>query len=240
MSIMVLKTNPALEFAAEYLQRKGFDVTDMPDDQVRHLLLPIPSFAAGSKYITPVLAALSKSVIISGGNLDHLVLDAYHTVDFLKDPYYLAHNAAITAECAIRLVKKNWRDLPVLILGWGRIGKCLGKALGELGANVAIAARKETDLAIIQALGANSVPIDDITSDLGRYSVIFNTVPEMILPELNCHPDCIAVELASKPGMAGREILSARGLPGKYAPEASGELIAKTFIRLSLGKEETL
>lgn len=240
MSIMVLRSNSALEYAAEKFSSMGLTVTDTPSEDVRHLLLPVPSFSGGSKYITPILAQLPKSVIVSGGNLAHLVLENYRTVDFLKDPYYLASNAAITAKCAVGLVEKDWSNLPVLILGWGRIGKCLGQILRQTGADVTIAARKDTDLAMIRALGMDSVPISEVSDMLTHYRVIYNTVPEMILPDMVCHPDCVAVELASKPGMSGGNIISARGLPGKYAPEASGKLIADTFVRLSLRKEDIL
>lgn len=240
MSILVLRTNPALECAANYLKNRDFPVVDAPGEDVQHLLLPVPSFSGGSKYITPILANLPRSVTVSGGNLRHPVLEGYRQVDFLQDPYYLAHNAAITAECAIGLAQQDWRALPVLVLGWGRIGKCLGQKLRQLGADVTISARKEADLAMIQALGMQSVPVDRISDTLPRYRVIFNTVPEMLLPDMVCHPDCVALELASKPGMSGGNIISARGLPGKYAPEKSGQLIAETFIRLSFGKEDIL
>lgn len=239
MSILCIRSSPALEYAADYLASVGLNVTDSPGEEVRHLLLPVPSFLGGSKYITPILAQIPKSVTVSGGNLNHPALYGYQTVDFLQDPYYLADNAAITARCAAGLVKKDWADCPVLILGWGRIGKCLGKLLTGEGADVTIAARKDADLAMIHALGYHSVPISEVRQGLPHYRAIFNTVPEMILPDMNCRPDCVAVELASKPGMFGGSILSARGLPGKYAPEESGRLIAETFIRLSLKKEET-
>ena len=160
-------------------------------------------------------------------------------VDFLKDPFYLADNAAITAECAVRLLGEQLPDLfncRILILGWGRIGKCLGKLLQQIGANVTIAARKESDLAMIHALGYQAAPIWDIHQEVRCYDAILNTVPAMILPDLQF--DGVAIELASKPGMNGTNIISARGLPGKMAPEKSGELIARTFIRLALSREE--
>ncbi|MBO5129085.1 MAG: hypothetical protein J6B95_01905 [Oscillospiraceae bacterium] len=240
MSILVLKTNAAMEYAAKYLKKADLNITDVPDYDVEHLLLSIPSFAGGSRYITPILASLPHSATVSGGNLDHPAVESYRRIDFLRDPYYLATNAAITADCAIALANRQWQELPVLILGWGRIGKCLGQKLSRLGADVTIAARKDADLAMIRALGANSIPVDNASSCLMKYRAIFNTVPEMILPDFVCHKDCIALELASKPGMAGDGIISARGLPGKYAPEASGKLIAQTFVRLALGREDTL
>ena len=240
MSIMVLRSNPALDYAAQALTSMGLNVTDAPCEDVNHLLLPVPSFSGGSKYITPILAQIPKSITVSGGNLDHLVLENYRTVDFLKDPYYLASNAAITARCAAGLVEKDFHKLPVLILGWGRIGKCLGQILRQAGADVTIAARRDADLAMIRALGMHCVSVGQVADTLMHYRVIYNTVPEMILPDIVCHPDCVPVELASKPGMSGCNIISGRGLPGKYAPEQSGKLIAETFVRLSLRREDIL
>ena len=240
MSIMVLQSNAAMVFTAQKLRSIGLSVTDQPNTDVDHLLLPVPSFPGGSKYITPVLESLPPDVTISGGNLDHPAVSGYKTIDFLQDPLYLAKNAAITADCALSLVKREWTDLPVLVLGWGRIGKCLGQKLQSLNADVTIAARKAEDLAIIQALGAKSISIDAVFANIMEYQIIFNTIPQMVLPNLQFHPNCIAIELASTPGMSGDKIISARGLPGKYAPERSGALIAETFARLTLRKEDTL
>ena len=240
MSILVPSLSPALDYAAKYLKQYDLDVTDVPDYDVSHLLLPVPSFPSGSRYITPILAALPRRVVITGGNLDHPAVTGYRTIDFLADPYYLAANAAITARCALNLVPVLWKDLPVLVIGWGRIGKCLGQILRQAGADVTIAARKDADLAMIQALGGHSLSVENLADNLLPYRVIFNTVPEMVLPEMVCHPDCIPVELASKPGMSGEGIINGRGLPGKYAPAESGKLIADTFIRLALKKEDTI
>lgn len=240
MSILVLQTNAAMEYAAKFLKKLDLNITDVPDYDVEHLLLPVPSFAGGSRYITPILAALPHSATVSGGNLQHPAVENYRCIDFLQDPYYLSANAAITADCAIRLANRQWQDLPVLILGWGRIGKCLGQKLARLGADVTIAARKDGDLAMIRALGSKSIPVDKVSGTVKQFRAVFNTVPEMILPDFVCPDNCVALELASKPGIAGDGIISARRLPGKYAPEASGKLIAQTFLRLALGREDTL
>ena len=47
-----------------------------------------------------------------------------------------------------------------------------------------------------------------------------------------CFGNALKIDLASKPGIGGSDVIWARGLPGKDAPESSGELIAKTIIRL--------
>lgn len=226
--------NEAIRYAAMQLSDLGLNVTYTPAPDVTHLLLPIPSFRNGTQYLAHLLNDLSDDVIITGGNLQTPLLDHYRTVDLLQDPYYLADNAAITAKCALLIVEEKI-ELPgtrVLVLGWGRIGKCLGKLLQAKGADVTIAARKDSDLAMIHALGYRPLQIQSVDKHLQDYQVILNTVPAMILPEMITAPDCVILELASKPGMIGPNIISALGLPGKMAPAESGQLIADTFIRL--------
>lgn len=212
--------NMAVEYAAEYLKDAGIAVANSPEEAT-HLLLPVP---------TRSFDDLPEGVIIAGGNLH--CLPGYKTIDLLKDAEYLAENAAITARCAIRLIGKELKDLPVLVLGWGRIGKCLGKFLSEAGAKVTIAARKETDVAMIRALGYGGIFIDQAAAALMQFDAVLNTVPVMILPSVNCRSGCVLLELASRPGMAGNGIIRASGLPGKYAPKESGALIARRLLAL--------
>ena len=150
----------------------------------------------------------------------------------------MASNAAITADCALQvsaqLMTTTFADSPSLVLGWGRIGKCLGKLLRGVGSDVTIAARKETDRAMIRALGYRAVEFAQIKEMLPQCRLIFNTVPEMLLhkKELGLCRDCVKIDLASKPGMEGEDVVWARKLPGKYAPASSGKLIGQTIFRL--------
>lgn len=238
-------------YACTYLESAGLTVTDNLSQNMTHLLLDVPSFnAAGNlqdgSSIDVLLSQLKPDVIICGGNLNHPSLAGYQVIDLLQDHYYLAENAYITAECALEIgLSKSTiiiRQCPVLIIGWGRIGKCLAALLKALDAEVTVAARKETDRAMITALGYRAIDTGSIPEHLDSYRLIYNTAPEMILPRSvakNMHPDCIKIDLASKPGMDGEGIIWARGLPGIHRPESSGKLIADTLIRL-LSKEGTL
>ena len=172
------------------------------------------------------------------------MLEGYQTLDLLKDPCYLAENAAITADCALRIAANNlatiWNGCPALVIGWGRIGKFLAQQLKALGADVTVAARKETDRALIHAMGYQAEDTSNLYHQLFQYRVLFNTVPAPVLDRkqiLNCRPDCIKIDLASKPGIAGNDIIWARGLPGKDVPESAGLLIAETALRMMAGRE---
>ncbi len=242
----------ALRVAERSLCSQGFRTVDAPASDVTHLLLPVPSFQpdgliVGGGVLEHILADLPERVTVVGGKLHHPALRGYPTIDLLENSNYIAQNAAITADRAILIAGNNlpviFRDCPALVIGWGRIGKCLALQLQQLGARVCVAARKSADRAMAQALGMDSADPDGLKQDLGRFRVIFNTAPAMMLDEERvgyCRPDCLKIDLASQPGIAGKNVLWARALPGKDAPESSGLLIARTVADVLKGKEGAL
>lgn len=234
----------AMRFAEAVLKKKDLRLAPTPDKSVTHLCLGVPSFEPdgslkGGGRLEDILPLLSPEVIVCGGMLKHPQLDGYRTIDLLEDPGYVAENARITAHCAVSLAMEKlsvtlWR-CPVLVIGWGRIGKCLAQLLKSVGAIVTVAARKETDRAMLTALGYDAIDTKALGNSLARYRVIFNTAPVMVLPkeELHdCSDDCLKIELASCLGIESPDVIWARGLPNKDAPETSGELIARTILRL--------
>ena len=65
--------------------------------------------------------------------------------DYLKREELAVKNAAVTAEGAVCLAMEELPytidQTPVLVIGYGRIGRLLAKKLGALGAKVTVAAR---------------------------------------------------------------------------------------------------
>lgn len=219
--------NAALEHAASILRRSGVMFTESPQE-AEYLLYPAPT-----KLESLIEYSMDQTII--GGNLDFLN-ETVARLDLLKDPYYLAANAAITAEAALGIVLKELRcavtEANILILGWGRIGKCLTHQLHHLNANVTVYARSDADRAMLRALGYRYATREELTRYLPRYHCIVNTVPAAILSEeegRRMRPGCIRLELASGVNLPGSDILTAHGLPGKCKPDASGTLIAKTI-----------
>lgn len=242
---------PAGRFAYTYLQNMGLPITQSDSTDVGHLLLDIPSFGPQGQLrmggdVESLLRKLPEAGTVYGGNLNHPALSKYATVDFLQDPDYLAQNAWITAECALDVALPylpiTIRDCPVLILGWGRIGKCLGQLLKAIGAEVTIAARKAHDRAIARAMGYRAADIGKLSDILRHFRLIFNTVPSPVISRDQAkyfRKDCICIELASTDGIDFENVIIARGVPGIHMPESSGKLIAETFLRYYL-KEDML
>ncbi len=249
MTVFPFGRTQALPVAVRRLEACGAKIVGKPDVDVTHLLLPVPSFDAdgqvrGGGELEQILKLLPRDITVVGGYLTNSLLAGYDKVDLLQDEQYLAENAHLTAECAMRLVRNllpvQLRDVRILVIGWGRIGKCLGKLLQLAGARVSVAARRQTDRAMLAALGYEALSMDRMRASLSDYRVIFNTVPAPVLSREqmhSCRAECLKIDLASVSGMEGTDVIAARGLPGKDLPESSGVLIADTVMRLC-GKGE--
>ena len=238
MTVLCVTRTEAIRYAARFLSDRNIAVTEKCAPDVTHVLLPVPSFSGGDEYLAHLLTGLPDDVILCGGNLKSPLIEGYPCVDFLQDPFYLADNAALTAECTVKVLKQQFQTelegKDVLIIGWGRIGKCLCPMLKQEGSSVAVAARKASDLAMIHALGYECIPVSATAEQTKRFDMILNTVPALLFPQIETKDTCITMELASKPGMTGRKIYDGRGLPSKIAPMKSGKLIAETFLRLCI------
>lgn len=229
-------SSPALLHAITLLKEAGISFAERSDLNATHLLLPVPSFSpdgalSGGGLIETILPQLTKDITVIGGNLDHPMLHTHKKIDLLKDDLYLAENAAITAHCTIPYILNHvpfiLQDCPILIIGWGRIGKCLAQLLRNMDATVSVAARKSADRAILQAMGYAATSTDNLNT--APYKVIINTAPA---PVLQCNTDALYIDLASSPGITGANVIRALRLPGKDAPESSGQCIARSVLRL--------
>ncbi|MBR7178449.1 MAG: hypothetical protein IKD27_02880 [Oscillospiraceae bacterium] len=217
---------PALSAAARHLKGYGVTFTEAAED-AEYLLYPAPTKLE-------MLPECTMDHTVIGGGLDFLN-ERISRIDLFRDPGYLAANAAITAEAALGLILQALRreitQANILILGWGRIGKCLTHQLHHLNARVTVYARRESDRSLLRALGYRPISRSDMGKTLGRYHCIVNTVPAPVLTEdegRTIRPGCIRLELASGIRLPGNDVTVAHGLPGKCKPEASGALIART------------
>lgn len=210
------------QYAAGYLHEHRIPTISHPSPEITHLLLDVPS----REIPGGLLERLPEDVCVVGGNLE---LPDHRVIDLLKKEWYLAKNAAITAECALQVASERMEGVfsgaKVLVVGWGRIGKCLARLLKNIGAEVSVGARKEQDRAMAEALGYG-VCLPGLVPEGCR--MVFNTVPAPVMEQAG---NCLNIDLASHRGILGEDVIWARGLPGKYAPEASGQLIGEAFMR---------
>lgn len=234
---------PACLAAAKELERRGIDVADHITPEATHLLLDVPSFRSertlrsGADF-PQLMSKVPEGITLIGGRIPESVGEVHRVIDLLTDDTYQFENAAITAECALRVAAERisftLRGTPVLIVGWGRIGKHLAFLLKAYGSCVTILSRNPRHQAEAISFGMQAVSPAAISRHIHTFRIIFNTAPGMMVPrELSSQcPEALKIELASVPGIAGDDVVKANGLPGIMAPESAGKLMADTVLRL--------
>lgn len=208
--------------------------------------------------ISDVVDAMLPGSVLIGGLIPEAVLKqaeerSIPVYDYYRREEFAVRNAALTAEAAVALAMEMLTEsismMPVLVLGHGRIGRLLGAILKALDADVTVAARRFSDLAWIRSEGNTAVEFSRLNEEIGRFGVIFNTVPAMVLGReqlMLMNKNAIVIDLASEPcgtdfeaaaelGICARKAL---GLPGKFAPKTAGEIMKDTVLNILSEREE--
>ena len=198
--------------------------------------------------IREMMHVINAKVLIAGGiapEVYEMANDEYiEIIDIMKREELAVLNTIATAEGTIQVAIENTNKIihgsEILILGFGRIGKVLARKLAGLSAKVTCAARKDEDLAWIQAYGHKATNINSLGENLKLYDIIINTVPHIILNEERLKyikKDCLLIDLASNPGGIDKKAVKdnklkfvwALSLPGKVAPITTAEFIKDTI-----------
>jgi len=237
------------------------DTIKNANQDVEIVIGPIPFSSNGNTVNAPfsekeitireMMHVMNAKVLIAGGitpEVYNMANDEYiEIIDIMKREELAVLNTIATAEGTIQIAIESTNKIlhgsEVLILGFGRIGKVLARKLAGLSAKVTCAARKDEDLAWIQAYGHKATNINRIGDNLQQFDLIINTVPRMILTEeklQNVKQDCLLIDLASNPGGIDKKAVKDRmlkfvwalSLPGKVAPITSAEFIKDTIYNI--------
>ena len=227
----------------------GLLIFPLPVCRAGNLNLPLTDTDLSAEQLWP---RLRYSQLLLGGMTGELAARLMADYGLTLLDYYNREetqiaNAVPTAEGAIQLAMESTdrtiHGSQCLVAGCGRIGKLLAFRLRALGADVSVSARKYGDLAWIDACGCRGLRTENLLEELGRFDLIFNTVPALIFDD-DCFrkmkADCLLVDLASAPGGAdlaaarrvGRRAIFAPGLPGKTAPRTAAAAIRDSIYHI--------
>ena len=224
----------------------------------RTLHLPLSDTTIALEDLWPLLD--SRRQLICGGSISPAVLaqaarERLRLVDYFAREEVQIGNAVPTAEGAIQTameaMDRTLHGAEALVVGYGRIGRALARDLRGLGAQVSVSARRFRDLAWIEAEGYSPLHTERLSGELGRFDVIFNTVPALVLPRERleaCRASCVIVDVASDPGgvdFAAAEDLGipaiwARGLPGRVAPATAAAVLRDAVYHILQERRESL
>ncbi|MDD5923500.1 MAG: dipicolinate synthase subunit DpsA [Clostridia bacterium] len=189
----------------------------------------------------PVFCCISKSLTNVNEDFGKLNL-----IDYYEAPGFAEENAIPTANATMAiihtLISKPLVNVPVLIMGYGRIGKACAKACQADFCDVSVSVRSDKNDAEIKQAGYNKENSLNLMYP-DKYEIIINTVPHMLLDRdtlSKLNPNALIIDLASDKGgtdfafarQMNIQAILASGLPGKYYPEEAGKIIEKIIARL--------
>ncbi|WNF35409.1 dipicolinic acid synthetase subunit A [Bacillaceae bacterium IKA-2] len=161
------------------------------------------------------------------------------------------YNSIPTMEGTLMMMIQNTditiHDSKVVVLGFGRVGITVARALHALGANVKVAVIESSHLARIYEMGLQPIELAKLANEVDDIDVCVNTIPAQVLTAniLSKMPTrTLIIDLASKPGgtdfryaeKRGIKAMLAPGLPGIVAPKTAGRIIANVLSKLLVGK----
>lgn len=208
-------------------------------------------FSADRFYLLPRLPEKSPGVILLAGSvavsLKEEIAKRCRFVATGADEELALLNAIPTAEGAIReameLSPLTLHGSTALVIGLGRCGMALARALQGLGARVKVLVRRPESAAL--AFSAGFAPYDLTAADvaLAKSDFIFNTAPALMLTAgllQQVKKEALILDLASAPGGTDFDTAAALGLrakllpslPGQAAPRTAGRILARVYRRL--------
>lgn len=185
---------------------------------------------------------------ISNSYLDNMVQSSNRKlVQLFERDDVAIYNSIPTVEGTIMMVIQHTditiHGSTIAVLGLGRVGMSVARALSALGAKVKVGARDLAHLARITEMGLMPFSLENIQDEVKDIDVCINTIPHMIITEKvlsNMPAHTLIVDLASKPGgtdfrfaeKRGIKALLAPSLPGIVAPKTAGQIIANVLTQL--------
>ena len=172
--------------AVECLGRTGLD----------YVLIDTEHCAVGVEFLTAAITAADAAGI--------------ELIDYFQRPELASLNAVPTAEgCICLLMQLRERTIwqsPILVLGYGKVGRAVARRLQVLGGRVTVAARSPEQRAGARCAGCRAADLTQLRRLLPGFDAVVNTIPAPVLGkgELACLPaGALVIDLASLPGGEG-------------------------------------
>ena len=256
--LTALAASRPMGIAAVGLERAPMQLPAAALDDIPHasaVILPNPwrsgivlPFSAHSFTTEDVLSRLKPGALLLLSDVSGMpdeLRSSFSCVDLSACADSLLKNAHLTAEAALfsamRDSDRALGDSMCLIIGYGRIARRLAYLLKSMGAQTAVAVRREEVLLQAQADGINAFLMEDLPTLLPRAHFIFSTPPAEVLtgPLLSrIQPDALLMDLASPPfGFSldlarslGLHASRESGLPGRCCPLSAARILLDSVL----------
>lgn len=130
--------------------------------------------------ISELVSKIPEGTLICAGGTESLP-EGQYIEDYGARENFAVSYAALASEGAVELAMagsdRALYNSRTLVLGYGRLGKILSARVSAMGARVTVAARREGDLAMAEAMGYDTVPMAALDGKLGDLTIFSTPCP---------------------------------------------------------------
>lgn len=244
-----------LRYLKKYLSAEGYAVLNyLPEDTYEHRndqehIFIFPPYTAITQEIAQKLS--EKCTVFAMRCFDSfaeqtLELKQITPVFYNDDETLLVQNAALTAEGTLAFVinntPKSIKDLKVLVLGYGRVGKALVKIMTDNRAYTVAATNDRYEIALARVCAFEAYSVEEGLFRINEFDCVINTIPKLLLKGERLWQICknvLIVDLASLPGgvdidaaiHSGLNAHRLTGVPSKVAPKTAAKYLFESIKR---------
>ncbi|MDR0752264.1 MAG: hypothetical protein LBF12_06780 [Christensenellaceae bacterium] len=238
------------EYLIDSLRGSGYNVCPFSNRTDDVNIKPIYVFSLTTRVDYDDLAKLPYGSIVFLNMLtdttrEYAKLSNLICIEYFKNEPFLIRNAILTAQGVLALILQNTaktlKELSVMLIGYGRVGKACSLLFHDNNINHAIVNRESKHLYEGLLLTESVFDINQFPYYIDEYEIIINTIPSLILTQSvikNIRQDALIIDLASQPGgidfnatkKHNIKSIHALGLPGRFAPKTAANYIKKLII----------
>ena len=210
----------------------------------RLILLPIPT-TRDKKYISGTDTLLSElprmldgDTVVAGYEIPKGLFPDNSVCDVSLDEEFLLENALLTAKGTVGYLlthlDRDIADVSIGIVGYGRIGKQLLRALLLLGAEPTMLTTRRAVAMELSEMGISARELTEET-EIADIEILVNTAPARLIDAGRLHKDALIIDLASGSAFDPCDrLVKLLSIPAKMYPVSAGRIYASCIQRFLL------
>lgn len=240
-----------MPFLKELLLEKNFIVMDYLGKEIKNEINLIYIFSPQVILSKEIIKNIKPYSVIYAFKIDsdlNYILEKKHITlyNFMKDDLFCYKNAMLTAEGLLGILIENsklsFKEMNILLLGYGRTGKSIEYILNKLNISTTTLTTTNEEENLSKIYSKKSEDLLTIESHLKSSNIIINTIPAKILDndildKLDCNT--LIIDISSNINIdmlyaKNRKIkvIHALSIPGKHFPSMSAKLMFDKILNI--------
>lgn len=233
-----------MNFLKNYLVENSFLVMDYNFAEIKTEMNLIYVFSPAVLIDKEIIKTINPYSVVYGFKIDsdlNELLSKKHITfyNFLFDELFCHKNAMLTAEGLLGIIIGNtelaFKEMKVLLLGYGRTGKSIEHILTKLDIDIITVTTDDMEQSLSKIYSKTSIDFSSFYNYLDKVNIIINTIPALVLDKKEIDlidANAVVFDISTNLGInidyakkRGIKVLHPLSIPAKHSPSMAGKLL---------------